>query len=177
MSDGGASLERIRTARMTGERLRPGDERELGTILADPRVARTLFPAGPPGRAEVAAILARHVEHWERNGFGLWLLRDAADGSLVGRGGLLRQRILGADEVEAGWAIVPSRWNEGLATELAHAVVGLAWERLGLERLISFTLTSNGASRRVMEKAGFAPDCEFLHVGFPHVLYRLRRPA
>ena len=38
--------------------------------------------------------------------------------------------------------------------------------------LIAFTLPDNLASRRVMEKAGFAYEREILHAGLPHVLYR-----
>jgi ribosomal-protein-alanine N-acetyltransferase len=161
---------------MTGERLRPGDEDELARILRDPAVARTLFPAGIPAVGEVASILERHVEHWDRNGFGLWLLRDTVSGDVVGRGGLLRQRLRNRDEVEVGWAIVPERWGEGLATELGHASIAVAWGRLRLRELISFTLTSNAASRRVMEKSGFSYEREFEHLSLPHVLYRLRRP-
>jgi ribosomal-protein-alanine N-acetyltransferase len=168
-------LEEIRTERMTGERLRNHDGDALGGIIRDPRVARTLFPGGPPDAAETQRILERHVEHWDRNGFGLWLLRDVRSGAVVGRGGLLRQTIEGRDEVEVGWAIVPERWGEGLATELARASIALAWERLGLDELISFTLTTNTASRRVMEKAGLAYERDIEHVSLPHVLYRLRR--
>jgi ribosomal-protein-alanine N-acetyltransferase len=138
-------LEEIRTERMTGERLRNHDGDALGGIIRDPRVARTLFPGGPPDAAETQRILERHVEHWDRNGFGLWLLRDVRSGAVVGRGGLLRQTI------------------------------ALAWERLGLDELISFTLTTNTASRRVMEKAGLAYERDIEHVSLPHVLYRLRR--
>jgi ribosomal-protein-alanine N-acetyltransferase len=162
---------------MIGERLKPDDGPRLAAILADPRVAATLFPDGPPSPADLEAILARHTEHWERNGFGLWLLRARDTGLVVGRGGLLRQRIEGRDEVEAGWAIVPDRWGQGLATELALASVAVAWERLRLGELISFTLTTNIASRRVMEKAGFSYEHDFDHIGHPHALYRLRRPA
>ena len=53
----------------------------------------------------------------------MWLLRDRSTGEMVGRGGLQHTFVAGLDEVEAGWAIVPERWGEGLATELAHACV------------------------------------------------------
>jgi len=168
-------LERIATERMIGERLRPADGKLLGSVLTDPRVAQTLFPDGRPDAAGVEAILTRHVEHWDRHGFGLWLLRDAVTGRVVGRGGLLRQRIEGRDEVEAGWAIVPERWREGLATELAMRSIAAAFETLDLTELISFTLVDNVASRRVMEKAGFVHEHDFEHVRHPHALYRLRR--
>jgi RimJ/RimL family protein N-acetyltransferase len=167
--------ERIETARMTGERLRPEHAAELATLLRDPRVARTLFPLdGPPNDARVIGTLARYDEHWDRHGFGLWLLRGRDTGEMVGRGGLLGTHVGGADEVEVGWAIVPERWGQGLATELALASIAVAFGDLGMHELVSFALPDNWASRRVMEKSGFKFERDIVHVGLPHVLYRLR---
>ena len=39
--------------------------------------------------------------------------------------------------------------------------------------IVAFTLTTNGASRRVMEKLGFRFERDIIHAGLPHVLYRL----
>jgi RimJ/RimL family protein N-acetyltransferase len=41
--------------------------------------------------------------------------------------------------------------------------------------MISFTLPTNAASRRVMEKCGFSYEADFKHAGLDHVLYRLTR--
>lgn len=66
----------------------------------------------------------------------------------------------------------PPTWGQGLATELAHASVRVAFEMLELSELIAFTLPDNAASRRVMEKSGFAYADDIEHEGMPHVLYR-----
>ena len=79
----------------------------------------------------------------------------------------------GRDEVEIGWAVVPDRWGQGLATELGAASVAHAFGPLGLAEVVSFTLVDNRASRRVMEKLGFAYEDEIEYAGLPHVLYRL----
>jgi RimJ/RimL family protein N-acetyltransferase len=102
----------------------------------------------------------------------LWLLRDRGSGLMVGRGGLQYTDAIGGFAVEAAWTIVPERWGEGLATELAVASVGVAFGALHLDDLIAITLPDNHASRRVMEKAGFGYDREIEHVGLAHVLYR-----
>ena len=68
------------------------------------------------------------------------------------------------------------RWNEGLATELGAASLAVAFGPLGLADVVSFTLPDNRASRRVMEKLGFAFERDTIHAGLPHVLYRLRAP-
>jgi RimJ/RimL family protein N-acetyltransferase len=41
---------------------------------------------------------------------------------------------------------------------------------------VSFTLTTNRASQRVMEKAGLGFDRRIEHAGLPHLLYRLSAP-
>jgi ribosomal-protein-alanine N-acetyltransferase len=168
-----ARLEAIETARLICERLGPEHATELAALLQDQRVARTLSPHdGTPDGRRVSEILARHLDHWDRNGFGLWMLRDRASGEMVGRGGLMRTAVTGTEEVEVGWAIVPERWGEGLATELAHASVDRAFRDLRLSTVIAYSLVDNTASRRVMEKAGFIYEREFEHHSLPHVVYR-----
>jgi ribosomal-protein-alanine N-acetyltransferase len=168
--------EGLETERLAGERIVPEHEPDVVTLALDPRVYRTLWPwSFPPTIADVRSGLRRQSEHWERHGFGLWLLRDRADGTLVGRGGLQYTDVLGGHAVEVAWAVVPERWGEGLATELAQGAVALAFHALGLDEVIAVTLPDNRASRRVMEKAGFADAGEVEHVGLEHVLYRRAR--
>jgi ribosomal-protein-alanine N-acetyltransferase len=171
------SRDRVQTARLICERLRLDHGPDLAILLGDPRVARTLFASGEPA-AEATVILGLHskLDHWVRYGFGQWFLRDRATGAMVGRGGLQHTFVAGRHEVEAGWAIVPERWGEGLATELALASVEVAFQDLELPEIVAFTLPDNLASRRVMEKAGFSYERQIVHEGLDHVLYRLQAP-
>ncbi len=170
------TIDRVETARMVLERLRPEHAPEERRLLLDPRVGATLWsrPA-PPTEAEIAGGLAAKVDHWDRHGFGLWLLRDRDTGAAVGRGGLQYTYTAGLHDVEAAWAIVPERWGQGLATELARACVEVGFEQLGLREIVAFTLPDNVASRRVMEKAGFEYERDIVHAGLAHVLYRRAR--
>jgi RimJ/RimL family protein N-acetyltransferase len=166
------TVDRVETARMICERLEPEHTHELVRLLCDPRVARWLSATGrPPSEMEVASGLASKLEHWARYGFGLWLLRGRETGDLVGRGGLQHTFVSDMHEVEVSWAIVPERWGQGLATEMATAAVEAAFGPLRLPRLMAFTLPENTASRRVMEKTGFTFERQIEHVGLPHVLY------
>jgi ribosomal-protein-alanine N-acetyltransferase len=126
----------------------------------------------PPTHDEIVHGIRSKVEHWERFGFGLWLLRDRRTGAMIGRGGLQHTFVAGLHEVEVAWAIVPGRWGEGLATELAHASLNAAFHTLALPTVIAFTLPTNIASLRVMEKSGFIYEREIEHAGLAHVLYR-----
>ena len=167
------TIERIETERQVCERMRRDHERDLIALLCDPRVAPMTWPAPEgPSQAEVSANLAAKLDHWERYGLGMWLLRDRASGAMVGRGGLQWTHATGADEIEVGWAIVPEWWNRGLATEMAVLAVEVGLRDLALRSIIAFTMPHNVASRRVMEKAGFVYERDIVYVGLPHVLYR-----
>ena len=135
----------------------------------------TWYAHDPPTRVHIVDKLAGDIEHWDRYGFGPWVLRDRSNRGLVGRGGLKHTTATGVDEVEIGWSIHPDRWGEGLATELARASVRTAFDVLGLDDVIAYTANDNIASWRVMEKAGMEYDREIVAVGLPHVLYRARR--
>ena len=172
------TIDRLETARLICERLRPEHAPEERRLLLDRRVGATLWsrPA-PPTEAEIIDGLAAKTDHWDRHGFGLWLLRDRETGETVGRGGLQYTHTAGLHDIEAGWAIAPERWGQGLATELAHACVEVGFEQLGLRQIVAFTLPDNVASRRVMEKTGFEYELDIVHAGLPHVLYVRRPPA
>jgi RimJ/RimL family protein N-acetyltransferase len=168
-----STIERVLTPRLVCERLQRDHAAELFRLLLDPRVTDTLWPGSePPTEDDVLESLEAKIDHWERHGFGMWLVRDRATGEMVGRGGLQYTYWVGLDEIEAGWAVMPERWGQGLATELAHACVGAAFGPLGLRELVAFTMLENLASRRVMEKAGFTYERDIVHAGLPHVLYR-----
>ena len=171
-----STIERVETERMVLERLRLEHGPEQLRLLLDRRVNATLWPrVQPPTEAEVLDGLAAKVQHWDRHGFGMWLLRDRETAEMVGRGGLQYTYTAGLHDVEAGWAIVPERWGQGLATVLANACVEVGFGCVGLQDIVAFTLPTNVASRRVMEKSGFEYERDIVHAGLPHVLYRQRR--
>jgi RimJ/RimL family protein N-acetyltransferase len=60
---------------------------------------------------------------------------------------------------------------------MARAAIDVAFDDLRLGEIVAFTLPNNVASRRVMEKTGFTYERQIVHVGLPHVLYRLAAAA
>jgi RimJ/RimL family protein N-acetyltransferase len=168
------TLERVETPRMVCERLRMENQAEISSLLRDPRVAEWLWPHGEPTEEDLLDGTRQKEDHWERYGFGLWLLRDLRTREPVGWGGLQWTYVSELNEVEAAWAIRPERWRQGLGTELAEAAIASAFGPLGLQEIIAFTLPHNIASRRVMEKTGFVYERDIVHALLPHVLYRRR---
>jgi len=163
------------TERLLLERLRATHADDLGRLHRDERVMATLGGVRP--EAETLRVLAECEQHWEQHGFGLWAVREKATGTFAGRGGLKHTHVGGHDEVEVAYAFLPQYWGQGLATELAAASVRAGFDVLRLPDLVCFTLTTNRASQRVMEKVNFRYERDVLHAGLPHVLYRLTASA
>lgn len=53
-----------------------------------------------------------------------------------------------------GYALVEAHWGQGYATEAATAMLGFAFEQLGLHRIEALVETDNTRSLRVLEKLG-----------------------
>jgi len=74
--------------------------------------------------------------------------------------------------IELLYALTAGHWNQGFGSEMAECVTAAAFDLLGIEELLCLTLTTNRASRRVMETVGFRYLRNITHVTLPHVLYR-----
>ena len=75
---------------------------------------------------------------------------------LVGAVGLRLRRE--HDRAELGYWIGVPYWGHGYATEAAAAVVGYAFQTLGLHRVLASHYTKNAASGRVLEKIGMTHE-------------------
>lgn len=166
-------IEAFQTDRLTACRLGHGDFDDIFRMHTDPVVMATLG-----GRvwseAETHAFLARVDAHWEEHGFGLWAVRHTATGAFAGRAGLRRLPLDGVAEDELLYGYSKEWWGQGIATEMAASLAHIAFSRLRFPTLVSFTLPTNTASRRVMEKTGFVYERNFIYSGLSHVLYRQR---
>jgi ribosomal-protein-alanine N-acetyltransferase len=171
-------IETFHTDRLIAERLCAEHFVELRRMHHDRKVMATLAPAGAPNGGilsdeETRQFLRIHLDHWDRYGYGLWVFRDRVDGQFVGRAGLHSTNAGGKEEVELAYALMAEYWGRGLATEMAEGILAVAFERLHMTEVVCFTLTTNRASQRVMEKAGFEYERDIVHAGLPHVFYRL----
>lgn len=58
--------------------------------------------------------------------------------------------------MELGYSLHPAAWGQGYATELARACLDWADEELDVQEVWAFVHPDNTASRRVLDRAGFA---------------------
>jgi [ribosomal protein S5]-alanine N-acetyltransferase len=164
-------LNELRTPRLLLHRPREGDFEDYARMYADPVVMATLN--GVRTRDATRELFDCLLAHWDEHGFGLWIMRDPDSRRFMGRGGLRVQTLEGRPEVEVGYGMMSEFWGRGLATELARESVRVGFEVLGLTELVSFTLPTNRASQRVMQKAGFVHERDGTWADLPHVFCRL----
>lgn len=156
-----SSPPELRTGRLLLRGWRARDEEPFARINADPEVAR--FTTGRPMTPEeTVAFVQRIEENWELQGYGLWAAEELETHEFIGYVGLSRHRWY-PDQVEVGWRLDRTRWGRGLATEGAAAVIGHAFDEIGLDRIISIIHRDNIASRRVAEKNGLTLWREAIH--------------
>jgi RimJ/RimL family protein N-acetyltransferase len=154
------------------ERLRVAHLDEIWRWEADPRVAQWMWPGelgGPRTRAQTRATLEFLAAEHQRDGFGLCLWRK--DGTAIARGGLRRASLEGEAVVEVGWMVDPEHWGQGHATDLGRAAIDWGLATLGLDTIWAWTLPTNVASQRVMQKLGMTYAREMTHAGLPRVAY------
>ncbi|MDH3206024.1 MAG: GNAT family N-acetyltransferase [Gemmatimonadota bacterium] len=165
-----SELATVATDRLLLRRVRADAWQEQRLIDADPRVMETLGGLRDP--KETQEYMQQQAAHWTRHGFGLWSIHDRSTGDFVGRGGL---RYVELDDgelsIEVGYALIPSCWGRGLATEVASEAMEIGDRVLGLDRIIGITLPWNQASRNVLEKVGLTYLRDTEYRALPHALY------
>lgn len=77
------------------------------------------------------------------------------DGLAVGGIGFMPQEDIERISAEIGYWLGESYWNRGILSEVLPAVTRFGFARLGLHRIFALPMADNGASVRVLEKAGY----------------------
>ncbi len=174
----------IYTERLQLRRWKESDKEPFAALNADP-VVMEFFPKLLT-RAESDALANDIKARFEKQGFGLWAVELKDSGQFIGFVGLNVPQFEAPfmPAVEIGWRLAKEYWGKGYATEAANAVLDVAFNKLGLTEIVSFTVPANTPSRKVMERLGMThnPIEDFAHPKLPvdhplskHVLYRINR--
>ncbi|MCF1503406.1 GNAT family N-acetyltransferase [Afifella sp. H1R] len=179
-------MSRLETERLILRPWQDSDRDFWADLNADPEVMR--FFEKTRSRAESDAIFEKLKGHFLVHTFGFWVLERKTDGEPVGFAGLQHTDFEApfTPAVEVGWRLKRAEWGKGYATEAATESLAYAFGPLALDEVISFTVTANVKSRRVMERIGMLRDRakDFDHPRLPedsalrrHVAYSITREA
>jgi RimJ/RimL family protein N-acetyltransferase len=168
----------LTTDRLTFRTWRTDDVDLAIALWCDDRVARFLHAGGDaPPEGYARERLLQEVANQAEHGFQYWPIFERAGGAHVGCCGLKprepSQRVL-----ELGFHLRPDFWGRGLAREASHAVIDLAFSRLGARALFAGHHPDNAASQRVLVRLGFRFTHQELYppTGLHHPCYLLEPP-
>lgn len=86
-----------------------------------------------------------------------WGVVRKLDEQFIGSAGIHRWN-REANYAEIGFDIASPYWNQGYATEVAHAIVRFGWQYMKLNRVEADVVQGNVASVRVLEKLSFRKE-------------------
>jgi RimJ/RimL family protein N-acetyltransferase len=161
--------------------LRPFRESDLDAyteVMTTKDVREALHLPETYSRVEAWRGMAGWLGQWELRGSGQWALEERSSGRLVGRAGLHRPERPDWPGLEVGWALHPSRWGIGYASEAGARSVAYAFDELGVDEVFSVILPQNERSAAVARRVGFSFVEERVLSHFPgraHGIWRLDR--
>ena len=149
----------LESARLTLRHLTPADSSFILQLVTDPDWLRFIGDRGVRTVEDARGYIERGpMRLYGRLGFGLYLVARRVDGTPLGLCGLIKRDSL--EDVDIGFAFLPASRGQGYALESAVAVRDYATEVLGLERIVAITAPDNDASARLLERLGFAYECQ-----------------
>ena len=141
-----ADTPRLTTERLTLRAPKEGDRALYAAFYASSDLTVGSYRGGRSAD-EIVAILNRDRAHWQRHGYGMFLLEDRATGSVLGGAGLVHPEGLPGHELT--WWLLPHARGKGFALEASLAVVDWAHDGLGWTRVETFMRDENTPARRL----------------------------
>ena len=141
------------TQRLVLREIGSEDIEALYRLDRDPGVMRYIGDGSIGTREGAAAAVARAIRYYALYpGLGKWRAEERTTGRFIGWFSL--NYVPKTVDVEVGYRLLPPAWGQGFATEGARALLRHGFDTLGLYRIIGLTHPDNGASQRVLQKAG-----------------------
>ena len=139
------------TERLTLRRPEEGDVDAILRIHSDRRACEHNPSDMITVRAEAADRCRAWQEHWERHGYGYWVVRRTGSPRVIGFCGLKLTRLGDAPVLNLFYRFEPAVWGQGLAGEAVAAVLADVPPE---PPIIARIRPANVASARVALRAG-----------------------
>ncbi len=154
MLPGADCLPTIPTARLRLRWLIPDDVPALATVFGDPEVCRYWSRPALPGLAAAEALHDEILGGFAARSLFQWGIADRETDAVVGTCTLAA---LSTEHrrAEVGFALARDAWGRGYIAEALAALLGFAFESLGLHRMEADVDPRNARSIRALERVGF----------------------
>jgi RimJ/RimL family protein N-acetyltransferase len=141
----------ITTPRLVLRRPDKDDVADIAFLANNPKVAAMVARMPYPYHVADARSFVERNASGGPNG-GVYAVTMRATGRFIGCAGLDTSK---GNGLELGYWLGEPFWVQGFATEAAHALVDLAFERSEVPMITATCRLTNPASRRVIQKSGF----------------------
>ena len=173
MDRGRASIpDHLDTPRLHLARPRTEDWTALHAYYSDAECAR-YTSTKPLPESETQRVVGALLKHWQRHGYGPYVLHDKASATVVGLVGLWFPREW--PETEIKWAILRAHWGKGYASEAARAVQAMLPAHLPQMQPISLIHAENERSIALALALGATLEKRLEFRDAPFHPYRHRR--
>ena len=149
----------LETKRLLLREMIPDDFQALLRVLGDPETMWH-YPYTFDGQ-HVRDWIARNMNRYRKDGFGLWAVCLKDTGEMIGDCGLTLQNINGEILPEIGYHICRDCQRKGNAREAARAVRDWAFRNTDYPALYSYCKYTNVPSFRTAESIGMRFACEY----------------
>ena len=143
---------KLETQRLILREMTPEDFDALYAVLADSDIMQH-YPY-TFDETRVRNWIARNMERYRTDGFGLWAVVLKETGEMIGDCGITLQNIHGETLPEIGYHIRKDQQRRGYASEAAAACMAYAFETLRFPAVYSYMKYTNAASYGVALKNG-----------------------
>ncbi len=148
---------RIETARLILREFTHTDAPYMLRQLNEPSFIENIADRGVRTLVQAEAYLQNgSIASYRQNGFGFWAVIEKASDCVIGMCGLVKRPNL--PYADLGYAFLPEFTGQGYALEAGRACTLAAHRDFALPRLLAIVNPGNTASRRLLEKLGFALD-------------------
>ncbi|MDH3599222.1 MAG: GNAT family N-acetyltransferase [Candidatus Tectomicrobia bacterium] len=142
----------VKTARLVLRPVHSLEAAELHALLVNEEVRRYLTDGAIVSREWVEGVIRDSDASFTERGLGLWSAREHGTTSIIGLTGF--RDFYDPPVFELLYALRPSHWRRGFATEMAQAAIDHAFTHTRLTEVRASTDEPNQASIRVIERLG-----------------------
>ena len=160
----------LRTSRLELRPLSPADTEPLHALWTAPGVRHYLWDDEVIPLGQSRAVVAESMRLFETAGYGLWGARLRSTPDLVGFGGYWFFHE--PPRLELLFGLAESQWGNGLATELASALITFGLTRCGFREILASTDAPNDRSVRLLTRLGFVLERQAMSKDLDTLFFR-----
>ncbi len=145
---------RIETDRLVIRMVKKADAQDLYELCHRPETSVFALWSPHESLAQTKEFINYQISRYRKKECMFFAVEEKASGRVVGTCSYVSMD----DDykiAEIGYSVLSDFWNQGFATEIADALMGYAFNRIGVQRVFARVLPQNTASQRVLLKLGF----------------------